>query len=311
MRQLQGKIAKSSLTLPVTTLFAVVTWLVAGVIEEQWWLQLACFMVSAALMAELNNGNALIRVRSRMVVCTFLALSCAACFLFGSLQGAFVQLCSIASYHFLFRSYQNKEAVGLTYYAFLCMGLASLSLVEVAVFIPFVWLFMATNLLSLSWRTWLASLLGFLTPYWFTIPYLIYQQNYTLLTTHFTELNGFGFPFDYSTLTIGQVAVFAFILLLTAIGSLHFWRFSYEDSIRVRLLYGCFITMNSLNLLLIALQPQYFNVLMPLSIVNASPIIAHFFALTNSRVTNIMFFVAVALTIAITVFNLWMPSLTF
>ena len=311
MKLLQNKIAESGLTLPVTALYAIVVWLLAGVVKEQWWGQLACFILSAALLAELNNSNALIRVRSRLVSSTFLALSCAACFLFESMQGGIVQLCCVASYLILFRTYQDKEAVGWTFYAFFCLGLASMAFVPVIFLMPVLWLLMATNLLSLSWRTWTASLIGVLTPYWLTLPYFIYMQDFMPLADHLAGLGAFSFPFDYSTLTVGQVLVFAFVLLLAAAGSMHLWRYGYEDSIRVRLLYGCFMGIDAVVLLFVALQPQHYQVLMPLAIINTSPIIAHFLALTHTRITNILFFVIVGAVVLLTAFNLWMPSLTF
>jgi hypothetical protein len=42
-----------------------------------------------------------------------------------------------------------------------------------------------------------------------------------------------------------------------------------------------------------------------LIIINTAPLIAHFIALTNTKVTNITFIVLVILTFLLTVFNAW------
>ena len=99
---LQNKITGSRLTLPVTLCYAIGIWLLGGLIQEQWWIQFGCFMLTAYLMVQLNNTNALIRIYSRMVSVSFLLLSCMACFLFPSLSGNFTQLCIVASYLIFF-----------------------------------------------------------------------------------------------------------------------------------------------------------------------------------------------------------------
>ena len=77
-------------------------------------------------MVELNNVNALIRIYSRMVSCSFLVLYCCANMLFPSLREALMTTCMAAAYLVLFQSYQNKQAVGITFYTFLLVGLGTL-----------------------------------------------------------------------------------------------------------------------------------------------------------------------------------------
>jgi len=82
MKRVQNVISESRLTLPVVATYGMGTWAAAGLFHEQWWIQLACFAISTYLMIELNNSNALIRIYSRMVSCSFIILSSAMCFLF-------------------------------------------------------------------------------------------------------------------------------------------------------------------------------------------------------------------------------------
>ena len=106
MKYIQNQIAVSRQTLPTTMVYSAVVWLLAGVIQEGWWMiQFPLFLISAFLMMQLNNVNMLIRIYSRMISVSFVILSCAAAFLFPSATGGFVQFCFIVSILSLFNTY--------------------------------------------------------------------------------------------------------------------------------------------------------------------------------------------------------------
>ena len=308
---LQNKVAGSKLALPVVSVYAVVVWILYGLVTEQWWLQFGGFAVTSYLMLELNNLNALIRIYSRMVSCAFLMLFCAACFLMPSIRGAIMQTCVVAAWLVLFQSYQDKTATGLTYYAFLFLSLASIAYVHVLFFVPFIWLLMATNFLSLSWRTWGASLLGLLTPYWFGGAWLVYQNDFMPLITHFAQLVEFQQPFNFSGVTSEEMAVFALLVICTVTGIIHYIRKSFQDKIRIRMIFGFFIWTGLLAFAFLLLQPQHSDMLLRVIIISTAPIIAHFLALTSTRLTNIAFCVLVSLTVAITIYQLCTTSSLF
>lgn len=304
----QNRVAESNFTLPLMTLYGIGVWVASGLVAHHWWGQLACFAVSVYLMIELSNSNALLRVRSRMVSSTFIALSCLLCGQFGSLSGGIVQLCMVAAIIILFRTYQHRQLPGLVYYAFLCIGLGTTVFARLFYFVPVLWLLMATQLQSLGWRSWLASLLGLATPYWFGSLWFIYQQDFAPLGDHFAQLAQVATGSDYLSallsLSIGQSAAFVLTMVLTLMGMMHFWYMSFEDKIRIRLLYGFFAVLCLLSALFLLLQPQHYDVLMRLVIVSGSPFVAHYFTLTHSRFTNIMFCVALVLTLVLMLFNL-------
>ena len=306
MRKLvQNIVAGSRLTLPVTIVYTVAIWLLCGLFAQDLWLQFAWFGITSYLMMVLNNQNALIRIFSRMVSCAFLVLSCAACFLLPDIRGGIMQLFVVAAYLLLFQSYQNREATGITYYGSLMLGLASLAVPHILYFIPLLWLLMATNLLSLSWRTWLASLLGLLTPYWFLFAWLVYRQDLTFFATHFSALVDFQFPIRYDELGAGILMTWGLLVVCALTGIVHFVRKSSYDSIRIRLLYGFFFWMDFLAFFLMCIQPQHYDMLMRIMIINTSPLIAHFLALTSTKMTNAAFYVLTAVILSITGYNVW------
>lgn len=311
MKRLQNKIAESSLTLPVVAAGGALVWGLSLLFRGGAWPQLVCFAVSCYFMVELNNANALLRVRSRMVTATFIVLSCAASQLFASFTGSFVQLCFIIAMLLLFLTYQRPDSVGRIYYAFLFVGLSSMAFVQVLYFVPLLWLLMATQLQSFSIKGLSATLLGLITPYWIASVWCLFERDFTPMTEHFAKLAQLAVPYRDMTINIGLLAVVVLTVVLSITGIVHFWLHSFEDKIRIRLLYGFFTSMLLFGTLLLCLQPQHYEVLIPLQTVFASPLIAHFLTFTQSRLTNIVFIVVGVLTLALIVLNLWRPSLSF
>ncbi len=305
-KRLQNKVSESRLTLPVVSLYATVVWLIAGLIQHEWWIQFGCLALSTFLMMELNNSNSLLRTRSRMVSCSFLVLSCCACSLFPSLSGAISELFVIAAYLILFYTYQDKNSPGLVYYGFSCLGIASIANVHIIYLLPFLWLLMLLNLQSLSKRTFLASLMGVFTPYWFWTCWMIFQEDFSPLAAHLSLLTDFQLPFNFSLIDINDIIFSLFLAVIAILGTLYYWQTSYQDKFRVRQLYSFFIRMNIITFMLLCLQPQHHDLLIRLIVINTAPVVAHFIAQTNQRIASILFYVIVIMTLALTFYNLWM-----
>lgn len=308
MKRFQNKAAESRSTLPIAALYGVVVWILAGLIQQQWWIQAVSYVIATFIIIELNNSNALIRIYSRMVSAAFIFLSCAACFLFPSLPGAVFQLCIMASLYTLFKCYQDKTTTGLAFYTFMLLGLGSLAHVQAFYLAPVYWLLMAITIYSLSWRTFSASLLGLMLPYWFYTTWVIFLNDcdFTPLASHLEQLGHYTFPGNYLALTLSQVLVFALVTILSVTGMVHYFRTSSRDNIRIRQLFYSLIILNIFSTLLLIVQPQHYDTMMRVMIITASPLIGHFISLTRTRVTNIVFFVIITITVLLTAFNLWM-----
>lgn len=292
--------------LPFAAVYGIVIWLLAGLVAHHWWLQLCCFAVSTYLMVQMNNAHALIRIYSRMVSVTFIFISCAACFLFGSLSGAVMQMLLIASLLLLFTAYQDTHSSGRIYYTFLALGMASVIHPQLVFFTPLLWLFMIFNLRCFSWNTWIASILGVLTPYWMWGGWQLLQKDVTPLLNHYSAFTDFQPPFEFGLLTLPQQLTFVFVVILAAIGAIHFIQKSYMDKIRIRMLYTCLMWLNLVAIAYLVAQPQHYDLLMRIIIITTAPLIGHYLALTNTRLTNISFMVITGLTLALTLFNfLW------
>ena len=296
--------AESRFAFPVTMAYALAIWLASGVAAEGNWIQLVLFALSTLMMVTLNNSNALIRIYSRMVSCSFIVMTCAQTFLFSSLRSAGVGLAFILFYLSLMRSYQDKKAPGIVFYSFACLGIASVFFVQILYFVPVLWILMGTNLMSMTHRMFWASVLGIVMPYWFAAGYCAYAGTLGDLADHFAQLAQFEQLFQYDSLDIHKIVTFGIISLFSLVGIVHYMRKSYLDKIRTRMIFEMFITVDIMAYVFIILQPQHYDCLMPVITVNTSCLFAHFIALTKTRTTNIFFILACIVMVALTIFNI-------
>ena len=216
-----------------------------------------------------------------------------------------MQLGAVSSLFLLFQTYQDKTAAGKTYYTFLLLGLMSGVDIRVLYYVPVFWVLMAWLIYSLSWRTFFASLLGLLTPYWFALPWFAYREDFDSIIHHMANLVDISSRIDFTSLSLPQFLFLGFLLLLAIIGALHFVLTSYLDKIRVRQLYYSFILITVFSTLLLFLMPQCYDMVIGMMIVTVSPLYAHFVALTHTRLSNIVFIVITAMILILTGFNLW------
>ena len=191
VKRLQNRIAESRMTLTFTAIYAVLVFLASGLVGKNLWFQFACLAVSTYLMVEFNNVNALLKVYSRMVSCAFLVLACTANYLFASPSAALVQACFAAFYLIVFNAYQERTASGVTFYAYVFIGVASTVFVQILFFVPLLWILHATNVLAMSGRNFWASVLGLIAPYWFVGAYLVYNGQPDFFVQHFANLANF------------------------------------------------------------------------------------------------------------------------
>lgn len=313
---LQNRITQSRLLLPVMMGFVAAIWLLAGLVSQQWWLQFACFLASMYLIVQINNANALIRIYSRIASYTFALLICAGCFLFPSLSGGILEVSVCTTILFLFMTYQDPSAPGLTFYAFVILGIAALACPIILLYVPILWLLMAINLQSLSWRTWGASLLGLLT----TALYAAighYAFGLDVTPHHVGSLSGALFvpsplTISSSSLTTALASHSApvilhllLLIILFLISITHTLRKLHFEKVRVRQLSMFFIWTALASAILAILYPDHYNELVRIFIICLSPLVAHYIALTSTRITNITFIAILIITFGITIYNLW------
>lgn len=305
MKRLQNRIAESRWTLPVACVYGLLVWLAGGLVSHGLWVTFVCFAVATYLMVELNNRNALLRIYSRMVSVSFIALSMMLPRMMYATRASLAGVCFVMSLFVLLFCYQDRQSVGKTFYTFMILSIGSIFDVHLLYYVPALWLVMAFYLQSMSWRALFASIIGVITPYWFAALLFFLFDNPLVVVSHVSALADVPLSPDYLSMPIGSLVAVAWIVVLVITGTIHFVRNSYMDSIRIRMIFNSFMFLAVYSLLLMAAVPSLFDVFVRVLVVAASPLIAHFISLTRSRVTNIAFVVIVVVTLAITVFNLW------
>ncbi len=313
MKRLQNRITESRRTLPITILYGIGIWLLAGLVHQGWWFQFLCFFTSVYTMVHLNNINQLIRIFSRSVSTAYIMLGCSAIWLFSSIEESVLMLCSSLSLFLLFACYQDQEATGKSFYIFFLISFTSLFEPHFLLFIPVYLLLMATTIYSLSFRTFFAALVGLITPYWLYSGWQLYINRHQPEMTfdflnRFTEMDWLT---DFSVVTKSQWIYLGLLIVLFIVGTIHFWITSYMDKIRVRQIYTSFIMISIYTLILIAIQPQKLDVFIGMMTTVISPITGHFFALTRTRLSNIFFIITIAVILLLTGMNLWISSSAF
>lgn len=307
VKRFQNRVAESRIALPVTGVYAFAVCALGGLFTEQLWVQFVLLAVSSFLMMELNNVNALIRIYSRMVSCSFLVLAVMSQYLVVDVRCGIVQACFIAFYLFLFSAYQDNRAMGRVLYAFLMLGIASTMFVQILFFVPLVWVLLCTNLMVRSFRAFVSSLFGLLVPYWFMVAYYLYIDDVDSLLDHFLQIAQFGPVLGWMDMPVSHILTAAYVAILAVVGMIHFRLNNYKDKIRTRMLFEIFSVLALAAIVFMILQPQHIDYLLALLIVSTSPMIGHYIALTNTFITNISFYVMLVVTLIITCVNLWMP----
>lgn len=305
-KRLQNIVTTSSLLLPAATVICALLWFFYNSKGElSQWIGLACCAICTALVVELNNTHVLIRIRTRMVSTLFLLIWSCNGFLHPFQHGHVLILCMLICYHALFSVQQGVKSTGVTFLIFLSLGFTSLLIQPMCILIlPF---FLALNYFrSLSFRSFLAGILGFILPAWLVFSCCFLTDNMPLVSAYASDTSQWV-PFQYTTVDWHQIAAMALLLVLLVPSILHFLQNNYQDKIRVRMLYYFMLWMQIYLFVGLCILPHLFNELFLLIVLNSCPLIAHFFTLTNHKFSNIFFMVACVLVLLLIGYNLWMP----
>jgi len=308
-RNLQNRIATSRNALPVTLVFSALLWFLAGVVREPltaiaW----AIFVFCAWLMAELNNRNALLRVYSRMIACAWCVLTLANPKTYELSSYLMIAPTFILYLTMLFRAYQERQAQGAVFFAFLFLTICCIRCPIVAILIPLSWILMRQTILCWSARNFFASLLGILTPLWFIAAYflctfsslnalgLTLQSGFAQVVSRFDVPQMLQFTTDVHVLLPYGLLILFFIPCLPFL-----LRNLSADKMRTQMLYRTLLILICLLALLTILYPQQAIDTFPPLAACIAPIIGYAAAHAHARMANLLFRAALFLSLFATV----------
>lgn len=304
----QNKVAESEATMPVCAVLATILW---------WWPQQSFALsniigwglcaITTYICMETNGIQNIIRIRTRMMACVWLVLSSCLAFTHPFESPAIIAVCLAASYYLLFRCYQLYDSTVWIFHSFLFLGIGSLfSAVMLPMGLLF-YIYLITFLRSLTWRGFWAGILGMALPYvgWGAWCFLTDTTDSLLefITSHYV-----WHPVSWEALTtlpFSWMASTGIVVLMSLVGVLHYLQTKYNDKIKVRMILYIYTVQTFLLILYLFLQPQESQDTMALLVVSACPLIAHYFSLTKSWLSNAFFIVSLLLCGAMAYLNLW------
>ena len=173
MQTFRNKMATSTFTLPVVSVLTFILWVTDAAGSRAMWISLLFAALTAYALAEWNNRYGLLRIRSRFVSTSFLLLMCACPFLHTAAESLAPALCLAVSYLLLFACYQQPRSQGKVFHAFLFTGIATMLTPVAWLLVAPQYIFMTFQLRCLTWRTFVAGLLGLAVPYWCTFVWTV------------------------------------------------------------------------------------------------------------------------------------------
>ena len=310
-KRIQEKIVNSRLLFPTILIYGALLMALRWNSQPQMWMQGLSIASTTILMLALNNRYALLRAYSRMVSIAYLVLSMLLLQEPFGLDETLIPVCFAAFFFVLFNAYQDRQQAGTIFYAFCMMGIASIFRPQILYFMPILWFILIVFILAFSFRTFIASLLGLLLPYWLLSGYYCYQGTPFLILSHLTAIIQPQDFFHTVAFNEHQWVTFAALVLLNIIGIIHFLRNSHLDKIKIRMFYGAFMVFQLACVAFIFALPEYVSLGLRLMTIPTAILIAHFLSLTHTWLTNIAFLAITILLFLLTLYNLWIPSSLF
>lgn len=303
-RGLRYDIVTSTVTTFVALLVAVLMWVASGMTDlPEKAGGLAATVIVAYMLLELNNRNALLRIRSRFISSVFLLLMGGLTFYHDFSLGYIPMICWAAAYFVFFMCYQNYCSQGYIFHVFLFLSLGAMVFPKMLLLGPFFLFSTIVQMRAFTLKVFAAALLGTAFPLALREAYLIMYRQNTALYGFWAELTTFSLP-DYNVLDEHRLVSFSVVAIMAVAASIHFARTKFNDKIRTRMLYYVFLIEELAVLALLVACPDGFDVLFRLFVLNSAPLIAHHLAFAGGKAGNIYFYFTALLVLLLAVYNI-------
>lgn len=210
--------------------------------------------------------------------------------------------CLVLGVYELFLSYHNSETQVSAFNWALLIGIGSLFWVHIVWFVPLYW-FGMYHLRSLGFRTFLASLLGFLTVYWFVLGWCVWQKDFTLFTASFPLL--VQFKLMVITGSIWSWLTVCYSVLLTLIAAINILTQEYSDSLRTRENLSFLVIFSVWAILLYFLYDYASEEFLVTACIPMSILVAHFFTVRWNKWVRVLFYFTIVFFITVLFIRVW------
>ena len=297
-------------SLPVTSLLVTVAgWLTAFVLSPQDGMggtlaALLLYLVAGCMLVAVNYTFVLIRPQSFVQMSVFLVLLAVYVPLHRLSVGVTASLCFILALYALFMSYQRTDAPVWVFRAFVVIGLCTVFVPRFSWLVPLFW-FGASLFRSMSLKGFVASVLGWLLPFWFLSAYAALAGDAGLLLRPLEgiivfETGGYG-------MLLSQWPLWAYATLLFVVCSSHCMTTSSEDKIQERCYLQFLSAAGAFSIVLTLLQPRLSDIMLPILLLCTGMLCGRFMTTGSSRSSNVFFIVMTVLLVPLFLYNMvWM-----
>ena len=160
------------------------------------------------------------------------------------------------------------------------------------------------NFRTLNIRTFLASLLGVGTVYWFLFAWCVWFRDFTPFTIPFAGLFKIRFLMATGIGLLDWIGIAA-VALLTAVSAINIITHEYEDVLRTRQFLSFLIVLSIWAFGLYFLYEQASEEFLETACVPASILIAHFFTVMRGRIVFWTFYATIVLYFILLFLRIW------
>ncbi len=311
----QNRISKSFLTLPVCMVLGTLVWFWNIFAHDmpystESFATLFVVVFVTYIVMETANKFALLRIRSNMVAAVWVVGVALMPFLHHWSVGWLAVLALAGCHYVMFHTYQDTHAsVVPIFHTFVLLGVAVLCVPQMLIFVPLFYWHLLVFLRSMSWRSLWAGVVGLILPLCIVSGWSIIAGDYTFLLSRYHSLlstqlfvaGGYGWMVDYRN---PRTLFLAFITLLSLTSIIHYLHNYYNDKIRTRMYLYIYTIQTAVCWLMIMCMPSHFDLLAPSFMLCASTMVAHFFALTGTWLSNAFFCITLLALVALALINL-------
>ena len=281
-------------------------WLPERTFSVRCLLGLVLCLLTTYIVMETNARQHIIRIRTRMMACVWLVLAASLSFMHPLEEPVIAAALLCVAYNLLFRCYQRHRPQLDIFHAFLMLGVGSFfAPVMLLMAIPF-FIYTIAFLRSLTRKAFWAGILGVIVPYWCYAVWCFITRDIESFVARLTDMARFEMPSIEAVRSlplVWQVSA-AVVALFSIVSIVHYLRTNYDDKIRVRMILYIYVSQTLLLMAYLVLQPSHYQTTMALLIASASPLIAHYFALSKSILCTIFFLLSLLLTAGMATLNL-------
>jgi len=257
----------------------------------------------AYIIQRISDIEMLIRERTRLVFIFFVLLTSTNV---GSLpfkEVTIVLLCLVFMIYELFNAYQLPEATGRFFNAGVLIGVAGLFMPQTLWFMPLVWIGMY-QFLSLSYRSFLASLIGMLTVYWIVLAWCVWTNDFSMFTSISSSLTDFNFLSIFLVFRNYQLGFIGVVLLMVVVFFL-IKRDAINNRVRVRQMLSFLMNMSLWSLVFIFLYGGDAESFLAVFYLPVSVLIAYFFENMRFRFRFLFYYFIIALSAISFIVRIW------